>query len=125
MTAEDSSQFTYPQLIKLLKDNNIDTTRHSYTIETVDPDRSNRPRTETFNCDGDYIALACALRCTALDEDDIVDFFEYHYEVPDEPLPSYDEFYDYVAGADIGGGGPFPILLKNNDTNDVIFEVEW
>lgn len=137
----------YSKFLSMLKESGIDTTKHHYVYEYIDPDEVSEIRSlidytgtpkvykYKFTCNGDYIALSRMLergdpaRPTA---EEVLDFFETYWGLTQDDIKrkefvdgmptTYKSMQDEVWNIDVGDGGVLPIRLTNTDTGDVLYE---
>lgn len=123
--AGTASEFTKNDLLKILKDHDIDTPVHTYELmaEKYDRGASNHNYTRTFKCPGNWLAyLAMALHATPTPER-IEDYFG---DVDDfvafvEANPTERDIEDYAAAQWWGDGDDYIYYLKNKTTGEILY----
>ena len=122
------SDFTNADLVQLLKDHNIDTTKQKYELRAEGYERygSGKLYTRKFTCPGDWLAYLSMQFHKSPTADVLMDYFDDVDELIEfvEDYPTVQKIENHAASNWWGDGDDYIIYLKNLTTGKYLYESE-
>lgn len=124
----DKDKFTSKNIIRILQENGIDTTKHQYqfTYRSYQRHGYGQISTKHFNCYGDYLSYFSLQLGGSPTPSKIKLQYETleNFEEFVRTHPSVESIYEYARSNWDGDGSDLILELKNMDTREILYEGE-